>query len=168
MTVFSAGSCGLAGFTECCNTSIESDCFGATGTCFCDESCYEFGNCCDDIEDVGCLGQCDHHACTRINILLICYFQLLLQPPLSVKVRVCTCVHVRHVYNYVCIYVHVYMCMYIYTYGIVIIVQVLVVNKISMVVAVMMFTLAVLGLMVSVTVIKHVIHLVIAVLIFRT
>ena len=50
------GSCGLASFTGCCNASIEEDCFGATGDCYCDESCYLFGNCCEDILDVGCLG----------------------------------------------------------------------------------------------------------------
>ena len=51
------GSCGLAEFTSCCNGSIEDNCFGATGDCFCDESCYKFNNCCEDIEDIGCLGQ---------------------------------------------------------------------------------------------------------------
>ena len=48
------GSCGLAEFSGCCNIS-SPNCFGATGDCYCDEICYEFGDCCDDIMDIGCL-----------------------------------------------------------------------------------------------------------------
>uniref|UniRef100_A0A1X7U1B7 Deleted in malignant brain tumors 1 protein n=1 Tax=Amphimedon queenslandica TaxID=400682 RepID=A0A1X7U1B7_AMPQE len=53
-TVAPLGSCGLAGFTECCNTSVAPNCFGETQNCYCDYTCYEFGDCCDDIADIGC------------------------------------------------------------------------------------------------------------------
>ena len=49
------GSCGLAEFSGCCNIYVEANCFGATGNCYCDEICYEFEDCCDDIMDIGCL-----------------------------------------------------------------------------------------------------------------
>lgn len=51
------GACGLAGFTHgCCDSEInDTKCLGATGECFCDQSCYRYGNCCEDIKDIECL-----------------------------------------------------------------------------------------------------------------
>ena len=42
------GFCVDAGFVGCC----VSGCF--VGSCFCDQICYVFGDCCDDIADIGC------------------------------------------------------------------------------------------------------------------
>ena len=39
-------------YTGCCNSSNGSACFN--NGCFCDANCYFFGDCCDDIEDIGC------------------------------------------------------------------------------------------------------------------
>ena len=41
-------------YTGCCNSSNGSrtKCYNG---CYCDASCYLFGDCCDDIEDIGCL-----------------------------------------------------------------------------------------------------------------
>ena len=41
-------------YTGCCNSSNGSrtKCYNG---CYCDASCYLFGDCCDDIEDIGCI-----------------------------------------------------------------------------------------------------------------
>ncbi len=43
------GSCIEAGYTSCC-TSF--NCMGSPTDCFCDRGCYQFGDCCHDIEDI--------------------------------------------------------------------------------------------------------------------
>ena len=45
------GSCVAAGFSDgCCLIGCSSN----ESCCYCDLMCYESGNCCDDIEDIGC------------------------------------------------------------------------------------------------------------------
>ena len=40
--------CEAAGFMSCCTEA----CFVEQGTCFCDQDCYDFGDCCDDIRNI--------------------------------------------------------------------------------------------------------------------
>ena len=43
------GSCRAAGYTGCCRVGIDSpQCGGWPATCYCDISCLQFGDCCDD------------------------------------------------------------------------------------------------------------------------
>ena len=53
------GSCVDAGFVGCCDSS----CY--VGSCYCDQICHTYGDCCDDIEDIGCFpaggGTCKKH-----------------------------------------------------------------------------------------------------------
>ena len=55
-----AGSCIDAGYTECCSGQ-NNTCLGvsADDTCFCDDSCFDIGDCCSDIGELTCaaLGQ---------------------------------------------------------------------------------------------------------------
>ena len=46
------GSCVAQGFTGCCTSScvVSSN----ISTCYCDQLCYNFGDCCSDIEEAGC------------------------------------------------------------------------------------------------------------------
>ena len=46
-------TCVGSGITECC----DSDCKSANGDCYCDKLCYMYDNCCEDVEDIGCLGK---------------------------------------------------------------------------------------------------------------
>ncbi|XP_064386333.1 uncharacterized protein LOC135334895 isoform X2 [Halichondria panicea] len=50
----SAQSCVAAGYTSCCNHNDDpNNCEGRPlGFCFCDPSCTEYGDCCDDLADV--------------------------------------------------------------------------------------------------------------------
>ena len=49
------GSCVAAGFENCCNLGNSPNCYGNPPSCFCDHLCYDFGDCCSDIEQV-CAG----------------------------------------------------------------------------------------------------------------
>ena len=51
------GSCAEAGFKTCCNSTSADNCFGYPPTCYCDEVCYIFGDCCGDVVQAGCLGR---------------------------------------------------------------------------------------------------------------
>ena len=47
------GSCIAAGYTSCCTTATSSNnCAGEPATCFCDPSCNEFGDCCEDLQQI--------------------------------------------------------------------------------------------------------------------
>ena len=47
------GSCVAQGFNGCCT---EGSCSVSAGgsTCYCDQVCHNFGDCCSDIEEAGC------------------------------------------------------------------------------------------------------------------
>lgn len=47
-------NCVSSGFTGCCVSDNRTDCKAPAGNCYCDEKCYEEGNCCDDIYAIGC------------------------------------------------------------------------------------------------------------------
>ena len=55
MTSCVPGSCVAAGYSGCC---MEGDCHGSlqdlTSSCFCDEACHQFNDCCDDITEINC------------------------------------------------------------------------------------------------------------------
>ena len=46
------GSCVAQGFTGCCTSSCAVS--SNVSTCYCDQLCYNFGDCCSDIEETGC------------------------------------------------------------------------------------------------------------------
>ena len=46
------GSCIAAGFSSCCSQANSADCHGNPPSCFCDEICYEFNDCCSDISSI--------------------------------------------------------------------------------------------------------------------
>ena len=46
------GSCVAQGFTGCCTSSCVVSAGGST--CYCDQLCFSFGDCCSDIEEAGC------------------------------------------------------------------------------------------------------------------
>ena len=57
----------------CCNSSLAADCriqsfngFNST-SCYCDEECYHYNNCCDDILDIGCFGKLPRE-CLSLNM----------------------------------------------------------------------------------------------------
>ena len=52
------GPCAQQGFTTCCNLSISLFCAGVGGECYCDESCFTFGDCCSDVLEIGCTSKC--------------------------------------------------------------------------------------------------------------
>ena len=54
---FKTGSCLEAGFKSCCDPNTADNCFGYPPTCYCDEICYDFGDCCGDVVQAGCLGR---------------------------------------------------------------------------------------------------------------
>ena len=39
------------GYNGCCTGA---GCTGSDGVCYCDQLCYNFGDCCTDILDIGC------------------------------------------------------------------------------------------------------------------
>lgn len=46
------GSCAMAGYSSCCSIGLSSaNCTGVPSTCYCDELCYKYRDCCGDIED---------------------------------------------------------------------------------------------------------------------
>ena len=56
------GSC--SNFSGCCDDNVEPSCRGSDGICYCDQSCYSHGDCCFDIQSIGC------YACMLINDLM--------------------------------------------------------------------------------------------------
>ena len=50
LLILIAGSCASLNITGCCTVG---SCF--TVTCYCDQSCYQFKDCCPDIASIGCL-----------------------------------------------------------------------------------------------------------------
>ena len=48
------GSCAAAGYTKCCSPTDTDQCFGHPETCHCDVICHEYGDCCEDVIDIGC------------------------------------------------------------------------------------------------------------------
>ena len=50
------GSCLEAGFDSCCDPTVAVNCFGYPPMCYCDEVCYDFGDCCGDVAQAGCIG----------------------------------------------------------------------------------------------------------------
>ena len=44
--------CASLNITGCCAININSC---NTGTCYCDQTCYKFNDCCPDIASIGCL-----------------------------------------------------------------------------------------------------------------
>lgn len=52
------GSCVDAGYKTCCVPSdADKYCHGHPESCFCDAICHLYGDCCDDINDIGCTSQ---------------------------------------------------------------------------------------------------------------
>lgn len=49
------GSCTGQGYTGCCKPGVNKTCHGSDGTCYCDQLCHKYGDCCDDIDELGCL-----------------------------------------------------------------------------------------------------------------
>ena len=49
-----AGSCAGLGFDGCCEPTIDQNCHGTDGICYCDKVCYNFGDCCNDVEEIQC------------------------------------------------------------------------------------------------------------------
>uniref|UniRef100_A0A1X7VE53 Fibronectin type-III domain-containing protein n=1 Tax=Amphimedon queenslandica TaxID=400682 RepID=A0A1X7VE53_AMPQE len=49
-----AGSCIAAGHLSCCVRSSSNTCTGSNGLCSCSADCYDSGNCCNDISQIGC------------------------------------------------------------------------------------------------------------------
>ena len=43
------GSCTAAGFSSCCIPGDSASCYGNPPTCYCDEVCFKFDDCCSDI-----------------------------------------------------------------------------------------------------------------------
>ena len=48
--ILTTGSCADANYSECCT---HGQCAGYPATCFCDDNCYDRGDCCSDV-DVTC------------------------------------------------------------------------------------------------------------------
>ena len=48
------GSCTSLNITGCC-TGSESECHVDTLDCYCDQTCYDYDDCCPDIASIGCL-----------------------------------------------------------------------------------------------------------------
>ncbi|XP_064394442.1 uncharacterized protein LOC135341711 [Halichondria panicea] len=48
-------TCSGAGYKDGCCISGNTNCFIAKGSCYCDVTCHDFGDCCEDIEAIGCL-----------------------------------------------------------------------------------------------------------------
>ena len=46
-------TCAGAGYTGCCTTG-NTNCFVPGGNCFCDITCHNVGDCCNDIDENGC------------------------------------------------------------------------------------------------------------------
>ena len=48
------GSCLMLNlsYSGCCEISLSSLC--TNNDCYCDKTCYNFGDCCNDIADIGC------------------------------------------------------------------------------------------------------------------
>ena len=56
MYVSTAGSC--HSFTSCCDPAMYTSCRGDPPDCYCDQICYQFNDCCNDISSAGnCLGE---------------------------------------------------------------------------------------------------------------
>ena len=55
---FYLGHCVGQGFDGCCNPNVQESCKGsddnALSPCFCDQVCYQYGDCCNDISQIGC------------------------------------------------------------------------------------------------------------------
>ena len=49
-----AGSCIAAGYSSCCEDDV---CLGDIGDCYCDEFCYNLGDCCTDLSDICLIGK---------------------------------------------------------------------------------------------------------------
>ena len=50
-----SGRCSGLGFNDgCCVPGQNQNCHGSDGICYCDEICYNYGDCCEDIEEINC------------------------------------------------------------------------------------------------------------------
>ena len=57
-TVDPTGSCISAGYNGCCdNDTCQGFSPNGVANCFCDQLCYNFDDCCGDIENAGCYPQ---------------------------------------------------------------------------------------------------------------
>ena len=75
------GSCIDAGYTTCCEGS-PSNCPGQPPSCFCDSSCHEFSDCCQDIDQL-CPGVCDGGwvgMCVWVELLTLITYVFSFQP----------------------------------------------------------------------------------------
>ena len=59
------GCCNSSSVTDC---SVQNDDFYFSSACYCDEACYYFDNCCDDIHEIGCLGKLPNKVCLHLHI----------------------------------------------------------------------------------------------------
>ena len=68
----SSNSCVQASTPFVCCLIGGPECFLDSG-CSCDRTCYDRGDCCVDIVQIGCLGkcQCDEYTCNYDNVLLL-------------------------------------------------------------------------------------------------
>jgi hypothetical protein len=77
-----AGSCVEAGFAECCDLEVQGLCFAPPTFCLCDPSCREYGDCCEDIDEICTPGNvCTHAPPTPLNMeaVFVCSFELTLR-----------------------------------------------------------------------------------------
>ena len=68
------GPCNNAGFTNGCCNSGNVPCFLESEQCSCDHGCYSEGNCCRDIQEIGCLRMSENYFCVYSLIfkILLC------------------------------------------------------------------------------------------------
>ena len=60
------GRCSGLGFNDgCCVPGQNQNCHGSDGICYCDEVCYNYGDCCEDIEEINCFK--GENECIRMN-----------------------------------------------------------------------------------------------------
>ena len=71
LTLF-IGSCVDQGYNGCCDSANYPSCFGDDGICYCDQVCYLFGDCCNDIQSIGC------YASKELNRLVFVLFDIML------------------------------------------------------------------------------------------
>ncbi len=54
LIIIFVGSCSDQDFNGCCIPGESPSCLGSDGICYCDQVCYSFGDCCHDIQNIGC------------------------------------------------------------------------------------------------------------------
>ena len=64
------------GYNGCCNENTHKTCKGDDNICWCSQVCFEYGDCCSDIYEIGCFERENPLAHTQYMHIHVLYYTL--------------------------------------------------------------------------------------------